>query len=64
MKEMISNKLSSSVRPVVTILFTVGVWVGFFLEKVDGNMLLAVYGSILGFWFGERGALKIPGDSN
>lgn len=49
------------IRPIISIVFTIAIWVGFFMGKIDGDILLGIYGTIIGFWFGERSALNIPG---
>ncbi len=46
------------VRPFVTALFTVAVCYGFTQGKIDLTHMLALYGPILGFWFGDRSASK------
>ncbi len=53
--------ISKFVRPTISILFTVAVIGGFFMGKVSGEVLTGMLGPIIGFWFGERSALKTPG---
>ncbi len=55
-----SESLRSGVRPFISIVFTLGVWAAFFMGKMEGDVLLGIYGTIIGFWFGERSALKAP----
>ncbi len=61
--------LRASIRSMVTILLTLAflAMVGYGISSGKANWsamfttFLAVYGPILGFWFGEHSALKVPG---
>ncbi len=54
-----SSALSALVRPIISLVFTFAVWAGFFMGRISGDVLLGIYGTIIGFWFGERSALKV-----
>ena len=56
------NNIRSLVRPAITIIFTVGLWAAFLLSKIQGDVLVGMYGPIIGFWFGERSAKKGGGE--
>lgn len=60
MNSTIPKTIKSMIRPIISIVFTIAIWVGFFMGKIDGNILLGIYGTIIGFWFGERSALNVP----
>lgn len=65
-----SMTLQSSVRPLITLIMTV-VFAAIIIGAAFGltapgweavyTIFMATYGAILGLWFGERSALKIPG---
>jgi uncharacterized membrane protein YdfJ with MMPL/SSD domain len=62
----------AAVRPLVTIFlsftFIFLIIIPFFVTIKDWSQIFAafmgVFGSIVGFWFGERTALKVPGKQN
>lgn len=64
--------LRAAVRPIITILlsftFVFLIIVPFFVGTQNWDRVFAafmgVFGSIVGFWFGERTALKVPGKKN
>jgi hypothetical protein len=61
--------LRAAVRPLVTLFlsatFIFLIIIPFFKANEDWNQIFAafmgVFGTIVGFWFGERTALKVPG---
>lgn len=63
--------MNKHLRPILTLLFVVayvGAGVAFvYIGKADGNQFLntlaQLVGMVVAFWFGERAALKKPGDS-
>jgi hypothetical protein len=64
--------LRAAVRPLVTLVlsatFIFLIIIPFFVTIKDWSQIFAafmgVFGSIVGFWFGERTALKVPGKQN
>ena len=64
--------LRAAVRPIVTLFlsatFIFLIIIPFFIPTEDWNQIFAafmgVFGTIVGFWFGERTALKVPGKQN
>jgi hypothetical protein len=57
------NKLTKYIRPVITLVWTLIMLYCIFIGKPIGEWEKALYTSILGFYFGERSALKKPGES-
>lgn len=65
------SSLQTAVRPLITIVLTLTfsflIIIPFIIDiEIDkwGEVFISfmgVYGIILGFWFGERAALKVPG---
>lgn len=63
------KSFSSSVRPVITILFAVSFNLVCSLAVLFQVMTVSEYvvaigpivATLIGFWFGERAALKVPG---
>ena len=53
--------LSKPVRPVITYALTAVICYLTVKGKVSEQFLLGAYGTMLGFYFGERSALKRPG---
>lgn len=56
----IAQVLRASVRPVITFAFTAALFVGLAKGVVPWEMVAGIFASIIGFWFGERSALKVP----
>lgn len=54
--------LRASVRPVVTYIFTIAILVLVIKGKIEWSYVVAIYGPIVGFWFGERAMLKSQGN--
>jgi hypothetical protein len=54
------NVIRSSVRPFVAVALTVTVCAGFFMDKLEGEILKNAFLMITGFYFAERAALKNP----
>jgi hypothetical protein len=46
------------VRPAITIAFTAAVVFGLVMGRIAWGEFLMIYGPIIGFWFGEKSALK------
>ena len=55
--------ISSLVRPFMAISISSAVIVSHFINPsgVSADMLIGTFGAIVGFYFGERSALKTPG---
>lgn len=69
LKEEWSGRLRKSIRPIISLSLTSLVfmisWYGLYKDLIEFKdlftLLLSLYGPIIGFWFGERSGLKIPG---
>ncbi len=46
------------VRPLITYLFSFAVVYGLVSGRIAWGEFLMIYGPIVGFWFGEKSALK------
>lgn len=46
------------VRPAITYLFSFAVVYGLVTGRIAWSEFLMIYGPIVGFWFGEKSALK------
>ncbi len=51
--------LRACVRPLITLGFSAAIFIGVALGTIDWSYLVALYGPILGFWFGERNISKV-----
>lgn len=56
----ITEDIRAMVRPVISLIFTVAVVAGFFRRQISGDVIVGILGPIIGFWFGEKSALKNP----
>jgi uncharacterized membrane protein YfcA len=56
--------MKEKIRPIIMIVFTAGIWTGFFMGKINGDQLATMYSGLIGYYFGERTALKKPGEKN
>ena len=69
LKEEWSHRVRNSIRPIISLSLTSLVfmlsWYGLYKNLIEFKdlftLLLSLYGPIIGFWFGERSALKMPG---
>ena len=52
------------VRPFIALSLTCSVIYLAVLGKIDAKELLGYVGIVIGFYFGERSALKIPGSNS
>lgn len=49
-------------RPFVTVIFVLLVVYLTLTGKIDAKEILSIAGILIAFWFGERSALKKPGE--
>lgn len=56
--EKFSEAVQSITRPIVTIVLTVVLCVGFLRGQVSGDAFLSVVGIIVAFWFKDRESAK------
>lgn len=62
--EKITQITATIVRPIITLTFTTVIVVMTLNGHVDAKDVLLIYATLVAFWFGERSALKIPGQKN
>ena len=60
MRQINPETIKGYTKHLVLVIFTIGVWVAFAMNKVGGDVLLAIYSNMIGYFFGERAALKRP----
>lgn len=48
--------IQGATRPLITILFSLAVVLGFFLGRISGDQFLPIAISVVSYWFGSRPA--------
>jgi hypothetical protein len=54
------SAIRSLVRPIITILFALGLIGGFFLNRVTADQFLPIAGAVLLWWFADRATNPRP----
>jgi uncharacterized membrane protein YdjX (TVP38/TMEM64 family) len=54
MNKEILESLNALVRPLVTIMLSVGLLYGFVVGMITGDTFVTIVAAVLGFWFGKR----------
>lgn len=55
--------IRGAVRPFVTIVLTILVWIMALRSQITPEQILVVYATIIGFWFGTRSNASSNGGS-
>lgn len=58
--DKVTENIKSLMRPFIAFSFVVGTIVLYLMGKIESQSILQTTGIIVGFYFGERAALKKP----
>jgi hypothetical protein len=56
------ESINTLVRPLVTIMLSVGLLYGFVVGMISGDTFVTIVAAVLGFWFGKREEQKRQGE--